>query len=110
LTPIEIQILTAGAAFATNGVLEFHGFAAAKAIEEAGGRRRLTATGTLYRALHRLEGFGHVASRWEDPALALAEGRPVRKFYRLTAAGQAAVARAAPATGQPVTGLEVQLS
>jgi DNA-binding PadR family transcriptional regulator len=95
MTLIEVQILTVAAAFAARGTREFHGFAAAKAIEEGGDSRRLTATGTLYRALHRLEGFGCLTSRWEDPAQAMMEGRPVRKLYELTAAGQAALARAA---------------
>ena len=40
--------------------------------------------GTLYPLLHRLEDAGHVSSSWE------AEGRtPPRKYYLLTAAGQA---------------------
>ena len=98
LTPIELQILSAAVAFAASSEPEFHGFAAAKAIEEAGGTRRLTATGTLYRVLHRLQAFGLLTSRWEDPALAMEEGRPLRKFYRLTAAGEAAFGRAAAET------------
>ena len=45
-------------------------------------------SGTLYPILVRLERAGWVASRWEevDPA---AEGRPTRRYYRLT--GQGAV-------------------
>ena len=107
LTPIEFQILSAAAVFAAGGEAEFHGFAAAKVIQEAGDARRLTATGTLYRALHRLQGFGYLASRWEEPALAIEGGRPLRRLYRLTAAGEAARVRAAPETpraalhGQP---------
>jgi DNA-binding PadR family transcriptional regulator len=43
-------------------------------------------SGTLYPILVRLERAGWVQSRWErlDPA---AEGRPNRRYYRLTAEG-----------------------
>jgi PadR family transcriptional regulator PadR len=49
-------------------------------------------SGTLYPVLTRLDRAGWVTSRWEelDPA---AEGRPNRRYYRLTADG-VAVARA----------------
>src|SRR5919107_2577564 len=48
-------------------------------------------SGTLYPILVRLERAGWVESQWEqiDPA---AEGRPSRRYYRLTGEG-AAVAR-----------------
>jgi DNA-binding PadR family transcriptional regulator len=43
-------------------------------------------SGTLYPILIRLERAGWVASRWEevDP---VAEGRPTRRYYRLTGEG-----------------------
>ena len=43
-------------------------------------------SGTLYPILVRLERAGWVESRWEeiDP---VAEGRPPRRYYRLTGAG-----------------------
>ena len=43
-------------------------------------------SGTLYPILVRLERAGWVEARWEeaDPA---AEGRPARRYYRLTADG-----------------------
>lgn len=43
-------------------------------------------SGTVHPILARLEGLGWVESRWEeiDPR---AEGRPPRRYYRLTAAG-----------------------
>jgi PadR family transcriptional regulator PadR len=46
------------------------------------------ASGTLYPILVRLERAGWVESRWEeiDP---VAEGRPARRYYRLTAHGAA---------------------
>ena len=45
-------------------------------------------SGTLYPILVRLERAGWVRSRWEqvDPAV---EGRPTRRYYRLTAEGAA---------------------
>lgn len=54
-------------------------------------------SGTVHPILARLEGLGWVESRWEgiDPRK---EGRPARRYYRLTAAGvdaaRAALARA----------------
>ncbi len=84
-----------------DGDAGIHGFAIARRIQEEGDERRLTATGTLYRALHRLEEFGHLTSDWEDPAIALAEGRPVRKLYWVTAPGERALALAnSSAAGQ----------
>ena len=54
-------------------------------------------SGTVHPILARLEGVGWAASRWEDVDPS-AEGRPVRRYYRLTAEGReqarAALARA----------------
>jgi DNA-binding PadR family transcriptional regulator len=50
----------------------------------------LTAYGTLYRALGRLEKMGLLQSRWEDPAAPARENRPGRRLYTLTALGEAA--------------------
>ena len=49
-------------------------------------------SGTLYPILTRLERAGWVTSQWEqiDPA---AEGRPSRRYYRLTAQGATAARR-----------------
>jgi PadR family transcriptional regulator PadR len=44
-------------------------------------------SGTVYPALARLERDGYVRSSWEDAAAAHAEGRPARKYYRVTAPG-----------------------
>ena len=71
-----------------------HGFALAKAIAEAGDTRSLSATGTLYRALHRLDEAGLVESWWEDPNDAAEAGRPRRRCYRITGAGATALATA----------------
>jgi DNA-binding PadR family transcriptional regulator len=51
-------------------------------------------SGTVYPALSRLERDGLVRSAWEDEASAHAEGRPARRYYRLTTAGQRALAEA----------------
>ena len=62
----------------------------AKTLGDAGDTRLLTAYGTLYRALGRLEKMGLVESRWEDPAVPARENRPGRRLYTLTALGEAA--------------------
>lgn len=51
-------------------------------------------SGTVYPALGRLERDGLVRSAWEDEAAAFAQGRPARRYYRVTAAGQRALAEA----------------
>jgi PadR family transcriptional regulator, regulatory protein PadR len=96
LLPLETDIL--GAALAGQG--PFHGFGLAQALREERGSRALTAHGTLYKALGRLEGLGLLASRWEDAEAAAAEGRPRRRLYELTASG-AEAARAARLSAAP---------
>lgn len=51
-------------------------------------------SGTVYPALSRLERDGYVKSSWEDEADAHAEGRPARRYYRVTAHGLRALAEA----------------
>ena len=51
-------------------------------------------TGTVYPLLRRLESRALVESKWEDESEAHAEGRPARRHYRPTAAGEAALADA----------------
>ena len=63
-------------------------------LGDASDGRLLTAYGTLYRALARLEKMGLLTSRWEDPAIPARENRPGRRLYRLTALGDAALAAA----------------
>ncbi len=55
---------------------------------ELGGRAGLQ-SGTLYPILTRLEQAGWVESTWEDPEVHLAEGRPRRRYYRLSEDGTA---------------------
>lgn len=95
LLGIEIDILRAGIALLRRGDGEFHGYAIAKEVSSQGGAKKLTAHGTLYRALERLEIRGLVESRWEDPEIAAMELRPRRRLYRVTAEG-AAAAESAP--------------
>ncbi|MFA5883662.1 MAG: helix-turn-helix transcriptional regulator [Acidimicrobiia bacterium] len=94
LLPLELAILDAATAAARDGEPDFHGFAVAQRIRERDGARRLTAHGTLYKALARMETAGLLESRWEDPDLAVADGRPRRRLYRVTPLGAAALVRA----------------
>ena len=93
LVPLELSILAVIARLPAAGPQECHGYEVAKHIAAASERRLLTAYGTLYRALNRLENMGLVESRWEDPQIAAKEARPGRRLYRLTDAGRAAVPR-----------------
>jgi PadR family transcriptional regulator PadR len=69
---------------------EFYGYQLAKCLQEVADSRLLTAYGTLYRALGRLEDMGFLKSHWEDPTIPARENRPGRRLYLLTAAGEAA--------------------
>jgi PadR family transcriptional regulator PadR len=91
LLSLEVSILAACRDAGTPGV---HGFALAQRIADAEESRRLTATGTLYRALHRLDDGGLIENWWEDPNDAAAAGRPLRRLYRITGAGATALTRA----------------
>ena len=108
LVSLEVAILDAAMSLRGMGVAEPHGFLLARTMGDQSGAKRLTAYGTLYKALDRLERAGYVESRWEDPAYAAENARPRRRLYRVTAAGEAALAAAhaaaaaeAPATRRP---------
>lgn len=93
LLDLEAQILAVAVGALVDGdPPEVHGFAVAKRIADREDSRKLTAHGTLYKALARLEGAGLLSSRWEDHEVAEAEGRPRRRLYRVTSSGQAALA------------------
>jgi PadR family transcriptional regulator PadR len=94
LLPIETSILAAALDLRARGQDEFHGFFIAKEMQEREEARRLTAHGTLYRALGRLEEAGCLVSRGEDPTDAQRERRPIRRLYRITPLGQRALADA----------------
>lgn len=51
--------------------------------------------GTVYPILRRLEENAALEAEWEDTEAAWADGRPPRRYYRLTSAGHEAVAEAA---------------
>jgi PadR family transcriptional regulator, regulatory protein PadR len=85
LLPLETEILETALSLLRGGHATFHGFALAQRIRADSGSRSLTAHGTLYKALARLEGFGLLTSQWEDGAAA--EGRPRRRLYELTKQG-----------------------
>ena len=91
LVPLETSILAAALELQRDGTDEFHGFQLASHLADAVDKRRLTAYGTLYRALARLEQMNLLTSRWEDPQLAATQGRPLRRLYTVTSAGTAAI-------------------
>ena len=97
LLPLESEILDGAFALLRSGHTTFHGFGLAQTLRDENGSRSLTAHGTLYKALGRLEEFDLLTSRWEPAAAA--EGRPRRRLYELTGhgvevAGRARVGRA----------------
>jgi PadR family transcriptional regulator PadR len=51
-------------------------------------------TGTVYPALATLSRKELLTSEWEDESLARSEGRPRRRYYRLTASGVQALEEA----------------
>jgi transcriptional regulator len=60
-----------------------HGHAIAKHIQYTSEDLLRVETGSLYPALHRLEGKGWIAARWE-----VSEKGKRARYYRLTAAGR----------------------
>ena len=98
LLPLESEILGAALSMQRAGQATFHGFGLAQTMREQRGSKALTAHGTLYKALGRLEQRGLLASRWEDADAA--EGRPRRRLYELTGEG-VRVAQQAPAEPAP---------
>ena len=91
LLTLETEILELALAMRRSGHASFHGFGIAHAMREQSASRRLTAHGTLYKALGRLEEFGMLTSRWED---APEPGRPRRRLYELTGQGVRAAEQA----------------
>ncbi len=87
-----------------------HGYAVARWLEQLTDHVLLVGEGSLYPALHRLEGRGWIESEWR-----LSERNRRAKFYRLTARGRQqlkveaaswsafvqAVGKVLHATGQP---------
>ncbi|WP_344371776.1 PadR family transcriptional regulator [Agromyces tropicus] len=90
LVPLEVDILGAGIELQAEGD-DVYGFALAKRIAERADAAALTAHGTLYKALGRLSDAGLLESRWEDASIAEEDGRPRRRLYRVTGAGEVAL-------------------
>ena len=105
LLPLEVDILDAGLALRGAGAPQFYGFQLAKTIvDRAKASTALTAHGTLYKALARMEDAGLLTSAWEAPDTAAADGRPRRRLYEITGAGERALAAHQaqhPATPRP---------
>lgn len=110
LSKQEMDILNAAMALRAEGVTEWTGNQCAMKIKEMQNKRLLPARGSLFRALWELEKRRLLAGSWEHEDTAEQEGRPRRKYHRLTRSGlQAAISldpddtplpagRAAPAT------------
>lgn len=81
LLPIEDSILELGLRRLREGDPEFYGFAVATELGDED--RRLTAHGTLYKVLERLEAQGLLISRWEGDD-DFDEPRPRRRLYRVS--------------------------
>lgn len=99
LLPLETEILDAAMSMQRSGQGSFHGFALAQRIRAERGSRSLTAHGTLYKALGRLEEFGLLTSQWENAAAV--EGRPRRRLYQVTTRGAEAAERTRGTTAEP---------
>ena len=98
LLPLEHEILGAALELSRAGESSFHGFGLAHAMREQAGCRSLTAHGTLYKALGRLEELGMLTSSWEAPETV--SGRPRRRLYELTNQGAQAAQRAGARPGR----------
>lgn len=94
LIPLEVAVLEAAFRLRRKGTSAFHGYSLAKTIKTDSDRRALTAHGTLYRALHRLQAAGLIEGFWEQPGDAERQNRPPRRLYRLTASAEPVLARA----------------
>ena len=99
LLPLELEILDTALSLLRAGEGTFHGFGLAQTMRAERGSRSLTAHGTLYKALGRLEDLELLRSRWDDPEASA--GRPRRRLYQLTIDGTrvAEAARAEAAVG-----------
>lgn len=95
LLPLERRVLELAVERAPDGV---YGFSLAQELAERDGQTRLVAHGTLYKALDRMRRSGLLSAEWEDAGVAVAEGRPRRRVYSVTAEGRRALVEA-PAAG-----------
>lgn len=93
LLPIELKILQVVEEL-DSADRQAYGFALASALSAQEGKK-LTAHGTLYKALARMTEAALLDSHWEDPEIAESEGRPRRRLYTITNSGRAALSLAA---------------
>ena len=102
LLPLEAEILTVALSLHRAGQPVFHGFGLAQAMRQRRESRSLTAHGTLYKALGRLEDLGLLSSRWED-AVAAEQQLPSddEPATDAGAEGHEHDVRGAPARGSP---------
>ena len=91
LVPLELAICVCAVQLRQRGSAEFHGYEMARRLGDIADQKLLTAYGTLYRALGRLEEMGLLRSRREDPEIAARENRPGRRLYTLTAGADVAI-------------------
>ena len=61
-------------------------------------------SGTIHPILARLEGFGWLESRWEDTDPSQ-QGRPRRRYYKLSQAGALRARHALDHANAPITGI-----
>lgn len=90
LIPLEVRILTSIEEMTSKGG-DAYGFSVASALSAHGGKK-LTAHGTLYKALARLTEAGLLDAQWESPDIAESQGRPRRRLYSITDDGKDALA------------------
>ena len=83
LTEIEGKLMDAAYGLQCESVTEFHGFRIARDTGNCAAAKNIP-TGSLYRALDRLEKMGCLTSRMEDPAAAAEERRPRRRLYSIS--------------------------
>jgi PadR family transcriptional regulator PadR len=107
LLPIELDILDVCQSRSLSGNPECHGFLIASLVKGKQNARLLTAYGTLYRALSRLEKAGFLTSQWEDISSLAGGSRPRRRLYRITEAGSKTLADSLSMNIEPVKDFRV---
>ena len=98
LIPLERAILEVAVRRSPEGI---YGFALAQDLAEPDGASGLVSHGTLYKALDRLRREGLLTAEWEDAESAAEEGRPRRRVYALTTAGERALQPALAPSPRP---------
>lgn len=95
----EVSVLQAAIGLMQRGRSEVFGVEIGREIAALEGGRLLE-KGMLYRSCRRLEAAGALTSRWESHEEAEKEGRPPRRYYKVTGLGRQALAAAlATSTG-----------